>query len=745
MAVRFTGIYFSLTKQNELKLEVHDNSFFGTATSFDLKYIQEESGGDESEIYEPIKTSLLKVGIIANSPEIFSFINDLTNFEEERFYVTLQRRNNLLFRGMIVVDSIELSDEFMPDFAFTAIDGITFLKEKTFSWPDDTIYPYVVMNIKDLIIYCLNYNPVFDNISATDNICVIASNLQMQNDYFDGLSFYLNCYLFDYFFEYDNSYNKTNKLKAWNVLIEILSRFGLYIRYYKGLYVVLSVESWNEQWQVAAGFKKNGTAVGIPIPSGSVDVSNVSGDVTAFSASYNFRKGLKSVEYTSDAKYHNLFIGAGASWTKKRQPKVTGVAPLEEDSVAKSLGILEKNENYFGEIILDVNENIGSTYATPGVFLKFLKFKISIIAVNQDNGTNQKLVLSDKPIRDPASSYELSEIAGQVRTEWIIPFSEYGHRLLVTIPPASFERDLIVRIWMDESDGLLKQDLTNLTFSTFTKLHYNTSARVDVSTELKTTEIVVKSSIAEKTGRIHKITSLAGQEGAKNTVKAFGYNHINPVAGQSRTITDWRYSNLEPWDSLERSMTKKILEYSNDTQKKLSIVFAMPLVTAENNQGRQNAYMLNVLHRGELYIPTKFSINHLADEMRIVGIKKQTKTTKTIEISDIKNEVELKTVNFTNNNLKDLGVFEFIVNGNTLDLSTITSIPQNASIESIKNSISVYVDGIRYRQVQSTPPTIKATYSIDILTSIITLSLSLVNRVVVIDFKNNFQNATISI
>ncbi|MBK7789139.1 MAG: hypothetical protein IPJ54_11275 [Saprospiraceae bacterium] len=98
---------------------------------------------------------------------------------------------------------------------------------------------------------------------------------------------FMNTWNSDYFFKLDK--NREERLTAWEVLIESLNRYGLNLRYWKGVYYCFSAEFPGEAWNAANGYKKDGTGVAILVPGTTVNINTLA----LKGAKWKYEMGLK--------------------------------------------------------------------------------------------------------------------------------------------------------------------------------------------------------------------------------------------------------------------------------------------------------------------------------------------------------------------------------------------------------------------------------------------------------------------
>ena len=327
MAVRFSGSY-GTTFKNTINVYIHDEDYVGDIypiNKFDDAGLIEKSEGTHTDA---IKPTSYKCTIYIDSNELLALFEDFISAPEGRFHLEVRRGSTLLFFGRIIVDAMALDDAFEPSFTFMAIDGVTLLKNVQYSITTAT---NKLANIKDIIVNCLNLNDVVTKMySGTARLVVIASNLQFDDAYFDGEGFYNHACLHDYFFTLEK--NSEERLKAWDVLVEVLNRFGLNMRYWKGAYYVFGCEYPAEMYNYVKGYDKNGDNIGtVTLATSSLTIDNMS----LTGGKYYFENGLKQVQINAKKEFANAYFGENLKWVKT-------------DNSYYSIGALPKDKVYRG-------------------------------------------------------------------------------------------------------------------------------------------------------------------------------------------------------------------------------------------------------------------------------------------------------------------------------------------------------------------------------------------------------------
>ena len=135
MAVRYNISFKSFPHDGTAKdylLEIHDNQFSGTAqaTVGNAEGLNLNWRGDMRNPFAEIIPSSLQYTMQFRSTEDdkYTFINDLVNSEEERFFIRVYREGGFWWQGVILIDEGSHQDYPFVNFNISAVDGLARLR-----------------------------------------------------------------------------------------------------------------------------------------------------------------------------------------------------------------------------------------------------------------------------------------------------------------------------------------------------------------------------------------------------------------------------------------------------------------------------------------------------------------------------------------------------------------------------------------------------------------------------------------
>lgn len=720
MAIRFTGTY-GTTYLNQIIVEIHDTDFSGDSTglNFTKEGLIEKS---EGEYLDTIKTTNYKCSIYLDTDEAISFFDDLIEADEGRFHVVVYRDSTLLFKGRIIVDSMIKEDSLYPMLSFQAIDGLTLLKNVAYEGTTSTI----LTSIKDLILNCITQNDVINKMyDDSDPIVVIASNLQFDDAYYDGVSFYETACNRDYFFKLDG--NKEERLKAWDVLMEVLNKYGLNIRYWKGIYYVFSAEFPGEAWNAANGYTKDRTGTAILVPGTTVNINTLA----LKGGKWQYENGLKTVQINAKKEFANAYLGENLIWVKS-------------NNSYQSIGALVHDLEYKGLVTIDVTQLIlGATGPYPPFFsVKMWVKETNLItsAVSYLRTSTQQIkhnTLTIFQLDNYGSSVDHTEIAyilqsGKAETQFKIPSAAYDRKIEISFQFYQY----------------LKYDYTVISGSpNVTTLDYNYKLKVGEEPLSTAKDIYFRATVDGDNVRDKQINILAPDYTGNDIAKTYFFDG----GGSSEIVkstNNWRYSNAESWGPLEPAIARKIMEYNEANIVKLLIPCNFPLVTSENI-GLPTIYLTKFVYKSVNYFTYGVEIDHFNDIIRLSGIKVNAKSSKTVTAYNVRSEETNPQGKETVGDTSNFGSFYEYQKGKTEvhvmdvvgdDLQLDYEIPTGSSFSSIRQSIRVYVEGVRWRQVETlvTDNANRATYTLED-DGLIVFHPAIPNKKVIVDIENYFE------
>lgn len=692
MAIRLTGTY-GTTYYNQITVEIHDTDFAGDPGTMNLlpNGLIEKT---EGEYLDVIKTTNYKVSMWLDNDDTNSYFDDLIEAEEGRFHLVVYRGSQLLFKGRIIVDSMTRDHALYPTFTFMAIDGITLLKSKKITGPSGSI--------KDWIIDCLNLNDVVNKMySATDNLCVIASNLQFDDTYYDGIAFYENTWNPDYYYRLDG--NKYERWTGWEILTEIFNRYGLHMRYWKGVYHIFGIEFPYEAWVGASGYKKNGTGVAILVPGTTVNIDN---QVAYDGGKYMYENGLKSVQITAKKEYANAYFGENLIWEKT-------------DTAYQSIGTIYRDTEYKALITLDATQLILNA---TGPYPPFFSVKMWVKETNQSTGAVTYLRTSTQQIKHTTVTvFQLDNYGASVDFTEIAYVLQTGKfEMQYKLPSVAYDRKLEFAFQFYQ---YLKYDYTVISGSpNVTSFDYKHTMKVGAEPLSTAKDIYFRAEVETDNVREKVINNYACDYNGNDLGKTFFFDG-GGSSDRNLSTNRWRFSNSESWGPLEPALCRKLLEYNEANIVKLMIPCKMPLITSESI-GLPTAYVTKFSFNSVTYFPYAIEIDHLMDIVRLSGVRVNAKSSKTITAYNVRSEetnpqgkeTAGDTSNFGSYNEYQKGKCEEHIAGVTGDWIQLDyEIPTGSSYSSIRQSVSVFVEGVRWRHIETltTNNANRSTYALD--------------------------------
>lgn len=244
MGVRFQGTFKPYIDDGfeEVTVEVVDINGGG---SLPIR-IERLDVFSESEAREPlavVRPARCEVTFLIEDDQYKSFIDELAEQVEDRFYIVLSFVGYQYFVGVVVHDFLEYDDISYPfSFTLNAQDGLVRMKDIDFVDDDGNPFNETAQGpywpAMELIFKCfekLNLGNIYDTSYDTKRIWVncdwYATNMANTTDNpLDML--YINT---DIFYEYDNDGNLIAD-KCYDVMETILQDMGLSITYGRGIY-----------------------------------------------------------------------------------------------------------------------------------------------------------------------------------------------------------------------------------------------------------------------------------------------------------------------------------------------------------------------------------------------------------------------------------------------------------------------------------------------------------------------------
>lgn len=146
MAIRLSQEHWSTVDDVKYKVEVHDNAWLGTVSSFDDNFFEITWDNEDDDFLTPIKASSCRYVLFDDDSATFAaFRSTLASAEENRFALVIYKWNgadyDLHWVGVIMTDMVQWRNENSPrEFEILAKDGLNRLSTILFNNIDSSPY-----------------------------------------------------------------------------------------------------------------------------------------------------------------------------------------------------------------------------------------------------------------------------------------------------------------------------------------------------------------------------------------------------------------------------------------------------------------------------------------------------------------------------------------------------------------------------------------------------------------------------
>lgn len=669
---RFGGLYQSV-KGEDFYIHIIDTSYSGEANNM---VIDRGAGGFElsyntsdNDPYSYIDTMTATLTIINNNTTVQEFFDDLLNEDEDRFYIEVTDSvDNLIYIGKIVADDMTQTDMFNPPIKLVSICSTTDLKNIDYD------APYEEKDIKDVILYCLNKLGISDLYANTDTILMTQSNLTANVSYtLTSIFNLLKCN--NYFYKVENEIKKP--LKCWDVLSELCKRLNCKLSYEHGRWNFTGIEgTFEDRTGSYIFYGKNGTTLSGTSPANTIIDLSSNDNWVMKGGVYRYQGAFNKVVLNVDKEWTNKVYGDG-DYFDVNYPGV--------GHAYYSLGYLIDNESYY---LRYINNVIFADPLTPAPLNFRVKYTVKITVLATSSSTE--------------TEYEY---------EYPFHVSQYFHEL--NIPSASGDRTIEVKAEIIE---------VNPTGSALEALTCRFNYRLSKDKETETTEF--KAYISNPNIKTKVIKNIGSDRYGKEMTKFWFHDG---VIGSLRELTDeWKFNASDSYQPLELAIVSHMLKYLRSKQK----YYAVNLNKYPDYAISTSLYKYD--YKGETFRMLSWKWSVLEAYVNVNLLKIPTgDSTGIVTVEDVP-AVNGNTSNFSNTisevNTILLEDFEAVTtNSVTLDYN----IPDDTLQTSLKNNITVFVEGVRWKHITGTP-TRKNTYSINPTTNVITFFRALDTAYVVV-------------
>ena len=357
--------YFTeLTSINDIdyKINIYDSDFSGTAAEFICNDFNINYQGAGGKMYEPIHGSDISINCHVQDSAFETFINDIVESTEQRFFIEVLKEGDLFWRGLLLQDFIEIEDSSYPYyFNISGTDGIGTL--------DDVKYKNGAFNYTDkatLIEHLINalskigLNPLY---GTNDKFILTAI------DWFED-SQPTPAYTIDTL-QYTRCRHRVfYGLSCLEVLTEICILFNARLYQCEGVFRIVQVDVFRYDSEVnVRNYKKSGDPhsqeegkeFGIGIDQSTTNF-RLTGMVTSF---FPPLKKVNKIYKYSQASYDNILSDIG-DWTSWTETDYTA----KEDMILQFAGAFQPHLTYpsgipqqmFADFKIEIR--VGSYYLT---------------------------------------------------------------------------------------------------------------------------------------------------------------------------------------------------------------------------------------------------------------------------------------------------------------------------------------------------------------------------------------------
>jgi hypothetical protein len=166
MAERFRAEFVSY-EGNDYTLKIYDNDHVGAHTSIDISKIIATTEASDNEIYTPIISAKLEVGIrfdYNGASDLLQFFEDVSGEQEDRFgcILTLTGGSEPVFVGVLRLDAIKIPNSPYGSVDLTFLDGLSLLKDIEYKNGSNFYDVETYENLLEHVQNCLEKLPTFD-------------------------------------------------------------------------------------------------------------------------------------------------------------------------------------------------------------------------------------------------------------------------------------------------------------------------------------------------------------------------------------------------------------------------------------------------------------------------------------------------------------------------------------------------------------------------------------------------------
>ena len=696
MANRLQGKFKSV-HGTPYRVTIYDKDYAGAVAPMTVvgNGVVFKTNGDEKDFYKkPISLASCTLVVLDDSEAMDTFLDDLVDAEESTYFLIVERESvgapgnfTVEFKGMILIDSMTINNEFKPIVSMEAVCGLSILKGVPYEWgglEDGFFRP-----LRKVLYDAIKKNPVIEELyDAGDVIMRMKSNLEIDHAYYaanDG-NIFETIYLIDYFFTI--SENIRENLSCYEVLERLLKKYHMRMTYDDGAYIIMGLEIINttiSPFEEVPYVTKDGT-LGEEFFFGfytkTIDDYELSG------GNYIHEKGHRQVKILASKEGSNVYLAKDFVKTLADYSPLYFTAPP----------MIAATEF---EILFKVQATILYHYSYPG-YLKDnkIQYYLELYVKFTDQETDDVFYgyMFGNRVNAPGDAhifqYGETELPSRIYFGTHINGTFASH-LRLLFPPYANDRKVEIRYNL-----VFGKDWEEYTGPPLFLTTYDYRVTMDMgASPVGETQvpIPINAYISESKNTAIYTYDIYSSEmyGADGTRAVCGHDGI--VA----RIPGWRLDSADAFEGLERAMATYMMKYLHKARRILTLPLniksfegldAINIPTATNR----------VTYLGNTYAISSFEQAYLDSVILIKAIRINTASEAEITTNSlITNRVPGSTE--ISNNLQGGGTQlytklarvkkEFIVTGGTLVLPAEFEIPPNAKYSSLVTSLDVLVDG----------------------------------------------------
>ena len=696
MANRLQGKFKSV-HGTPYRVTIYDKDYAGDVAPMTVMAngVVFKTNGDEKDLYKkPISLASCTLVVLDDSEAMDTFLDDLVDAEESTYFLIVERELTaslgtyvIEFRGMILIDSMTINNEFKPIVSMEAVCGLSILKGVPYEW--GSIEDGFFRPLRKVLYDAIKRNPVIEELySGTDVIMRMLSALEIDHAFYaaNDDNIFETIYLIDYFFTI--SENVRENLSCYEVLERLLKKYHMRMVYDDGIYYIIGIEALYKlpAWGTSLAFvRKNGTtgtASDAGLNKKFVDYYELSG------GNYIHEKGYRQVKILASREGSNVYLAKDFVKTLDDYSPLYFTAPP----------MIAATEF---EILFKVSANIIYHYSYPGYLTdNKIQYYLELYVKFTDQETDDVFYgyMFGNRVNAPGDAhifqYGETELPSRIYFGTHIN-GTFASQVRLLFPPYANDRKVEIKYNL-----VFGKDWEEYTGPALLLTTYDYRVTMDMgASPVGETQvpIPINAYISEsKNTSVYQYDIYSSEMyGADGTRAVCGHDGVIAL------IPGWRLDSADDFEGLERAMATHMMKHLHKARR----ILTLPL----NIKTREGLLAANIPkafstieYLDKQYIITNYEDNYLDDVIVIKAIKVPTAseaeiTTNSLVTNRVPGSTEIS------NNLQGGGTQlytklarvkkEFIVTGGTLVLPAEFEIPFNAKYSSLVTSLDVLVDG----------------------------------------------------